>query len=305
MARKRSRRHTLGTGLTSWLDRHATLLLLAPGVLLIGLVVVYPLGYSMWVSVVDYDVSPVHSWVGTRNYRNVVEYTSFPQALARTAWLSAAAVLLEVVLGCLLALAVASGGRWRRRLVPLLVLPVFASAVTAGLFWRLLFDGEGPANFLAGQVLRRSFDDDWLSSPWLTWTGIVLADAWQWTPIVFLIVYAGLHTIPRELHEAADLDGATPARSFAFVTLPLVAPFVALALLLRLADAMKLFDVPAIFGGTREDTETAALYLYGEGFTYFHLGLAAAGSWLLVGAIALAAAPLVVLVVRQRAQWAA
>lgn len=304
MAREQSRPNILGPGLASRLDRHATLLLLAPSVLLIGVVVAYPLGYSVWVSVVDYDVSPVHPWVGARNFHRVLAYTDFPQALARTAWLSTAAVLVEVVLGFLLALAVAGGGRWRRRLVPLLILPVFASAVTAGLFWRLVFDGDGPLNFLAGQALRRSFDDDWLSSAWLTWSGMVVADAWQWTPIVFLIVYAGLHTIPREIHEAADLDGATPARAFVFVTLPLVAPFVALAVLLRLTDAMKLFDVPAIFGGTREETETAALYLYGEGFTYFHLGLAEAGSWLLVGAIALAAAPLVVLIAKQRAQWA-
>jgi ABC-type sugar transport system permease subunit len=67
---------------------------------------------------------------------------------------------------------------------------------------------------------------------------------------------------------------------------------------------MKLFVVPAIFGGSREETEKATLYLYEQGFTYFHRGLAAAGSWLVVGAIALAAAPLIVLIVRQRAQWA-
>jgi multiple sugar transport system permease protein len=303
VAGKRPHERTVGPGLASRLDRHATLLLLAPSMLVIGVAVVYPLGYSLWVSVVDYDVSPVHSWVGIRNYQRVVEFTSFPQALARTAWLSAAAVLLEVALGLLLALAVASGGRWRRRLVPLLVLPLFASAVAAGLFWRLLLDGDGPVSFVAEQLLQRPFDEDWLSNPWLTWSGIVLADAWQWTPIVFLVVYAGLRTIPPELHEAAGLDGATATRSFTFVTLPLVAPFVALALLLRLADAMKMFDVPAIFGGTREETETVALYLYGEGFTYFHLGLAAAGSWLFVGAVAVAAAPLVVLIVRQRAQW--
>jgi ABC-type sugar transport system permease subunit len=145
--------------------------------------------------------------------------------------------------GLLLALSVASGGRWRRRLIPLLVLPAVASAVTAGLLWRLFLDAPaGPVGFLLGQA-GVPVSDDWLASTWLTYAGIVLADAWQWTPVVFLILYAGLRTIPSELYEAADLDGATPGRSFAFVTLPLLAPFAALAVLLRLVDGMKLFDV--------------------------------------------------------------
>ena len=293
-----------GTRLSRWADRHSPFFLLAPLVLVVAAVVVYPLGYSLWVSLVDYD-SAVQEWVGLRHYRAVVEYSAFPAALLRTAGLCCAAVAIEFTLGLLLALSVASGGSWRRKLIPLLLLPAVAGGVTAGLFWRVFLDaGAGPANFLLGEALGRPVTIDWLSNTWLTYAGIVLADAWQWTPIVFLILYAGLRTIPSELYEAADLDGATPSRSFVFVTLPLLAPFAVLALLLRFVDGMKLFDVPVIFGGKSEGTETAALYLYGQGFTSFHLGFASAGSWLFVLAIAIIACPLLVLVFRPRWRWA-
>src|SRR5207253_1193130 len=101
-----------GAGMiATFADRHARVLLLAPALLAIGVVVLYPLGYSLWASFVDYDIAPTHSWVGLRNYRNVVEFSSGPQALERTLGLCAAAVLLEFALGFLLALSVAAGGR--------------------------------------------------------------------------------------------------------------------------------------------------------------------------------------------------
>jgi multiple sugar transport system permease protein len=287
-----------------WLDRHAGLLLLAPAVIVIVAVVLYPLAYSLWASFVDYDV-PAHPWIGLRNYRNIVEFSAGPGALARTFGLCGTAVMLEFVLGFLLALSIASGGRWRSRLIPVLVLPIFAGSVAAGLFWRLFLDAEiGPVNFILGELVGHPVTLDWTSSTWLTYLGIVLADAWQWTPIIFVIMLAALRTIPRELYEAADLDGASPRKAFVFVTLPLLTPVALLVLMLRLLDAVKLFDVPLIFGGSSEATETAAVYLYREGFTFFHFGYASAGSWLFVAAIALAAGPLVYLLLRPRAAWA-
>ena len=147
-----------GTRLSRWADRHSPFFLLAPLVLVVAAVVVYPLAYSLWVSLVDYD-SAVQEWVGLRHYRAVVEYSAFPAALLRTASLCCAAVAIEFTLGLLLALSVASGGSWRRKLIPLLLLPAVAGGVTAGLFWRLFLDaGAGPARLPARRGTRAAGD---------------------------------------------------------------------------------------------------------------------------------------------------
>ena len=268
---------------TAWADRHARVLLIAPAVAAVAVVVLYPLGYSLWASFVDEITFPGYGWAGLTNYRNVVEDADARAALAHTAILCGAAVAFELVIGLLLALSVSTGRAWRRTLIPLLVLPMFASSVTAGQFWRLLLDPHrGPVDFLLGKLIGHHVAIDWSAQTAWTYAGIVFADAWQWTPIVFLILFAGLRLIPAELYEAAAMDGATAWQSFRAITAPLLAPVVLLALTLRLVDATKLFDVPFVFGGKAAQTQTASLYLYHQGFTNFFYSYAAAGSWLFV-----------------------
>jgi multiple sugar transport system permease protein len=274
-----------------WADRHGRLLLIAPALLVVAAVVLYPLGYSIWASFVDEISFPDHHWAGLANYRNVVEDSAAQAALAHTAILCGAAVALELVIGLLLALSVSTGRAWRRMLIPLLVLPMFASSVTAGQFWHLLLDPTyGPVDFLLGKFVGHQVAIDWSARTTWTYAGIVLADAWQWTPLVFLILFAGLRLIPSELYEAAAIDGATAWQSFRSITAPLLAPVVLLALTLRLVDATKLFDVPFVFsGGQPTSAETASLYLYHQGFVDFFYSFAAAGSWLFVLVVAAAA----------------
>jgi multiple sugar transport system permease protein len=117
--------------------------------------------------------------------------------------------------------------------------------------------------------------------PWL-YLVLILADVWQWTPFMFVILLAGLAAIPDTLYEAADLDGAKPRQAFTFVTLPLLLPIILIAVTFRLIDAAKLFDI--IFsltrGGPGTDTYTTSYFLYQQGFEFFHLGQATAGAWM-------------------------
>jgi multiple sugar transport system permease protein len=268
-------------------------LVIAPAFAAVAAVVLYPLGYSLWASFVDEITFPGYRWAGLTNYRNVVEDADARAALAHTGVLCGAAVTFELVVGLLLALSVSSGRAWRRALIPLLVLPMFASSVTAGQFWRLLLDPTyGPVDFLFGKLIGHHVAVDWSAQTAWTYAGIVLADAWQWTPIVFIILLAGLRLIPAELYEAAAIDGATPWQSFRSITVPLLAPVALLAVTLRLVDATKLFDVPFIFGGQEKPTQTASLYLYHQGFTDFFYSFAAAGSWLFVLIVAAVATAL-------------
>jgi multiple sugar transport system permease protein len=268
-----------------WLDRHIRWLLVLPAVLLVLALTIFPLGFSMWVNFVQFDfsISEEHPWVGLDNFRTVLEDAIFRRSVWLTAFLAGTAVLIELALGLLLALAMVRPFRGRRVLMTLFVIPLFISPVIVGGFFDLFLRRPfGPTNWLLGKLLGHPVTIDFtLESPW-TYISILVADAWQWTPFMFVILLAGLAAISEELYEAADLDGAKPRQAFFFVTLPLLTPIILVAVTFRFIDAAKLFDI--IFsltrGGPGTDTYTTSYYLYQQGFEFFHLGQGTAGSWL-------------------------
>ena len=271
---------------SSWVDRHIRLILVAPAIALILLLTVFPLGYSVWVNFVNFDFTiPGHAWVGLDNFRSVWEDPVARRALWVTIWLSAACVAFELVLGMLLALAMVRQFRGRRVLTTLFVIPLFISPVIVGTFFSLILTQPfGPTNYLLGKLLGHPVTIDFTNdSPWV-YISIILADAWQWTPFMFVILLAGLTSISDELYQAADLDGAKPRQAFFFVTLPLLLPIALVAITFRLVDSMKLFDLIYVLtrGGPGTDTYTASYYLYEQGFQLFHLGQGTAGSWMLM-----------------------
>ena len=132
------------------------------------------------------------------------------------------------------------------------------------------------------ELLGRPVAISWVGEvPWV-YISIVVADVWQWTPFMFVILLAGLAAIPPHLYEAAELDGVGALQTFCYVTLPQLAPIILLALTLRLLDAVKLFDVIFMLtgGGPGTATYTTSFYLYQIGFQQFHLSMATAGSWM-------------------------
>jgi multiple sugar transport system permease protein len=268
------------------MDRNMRFLLVAPAVLLILLLTIYPLVYSLWVDFVNYDVSlPGHAWVGLDNFKAVWSDPIARHALVVTLELSFSCVAVELVLGLLLALAMVRSFRGRRWFMTLFVMPLFVSPVVVGTFFSLILTQPfGPTNYLLGQLLGHPVTVDFTNNtPWVYFS-IILADAWQWTPFMFVILLAGLTSISDELYQAADLDGAKPRQSFFFITLPLLLPIALLAITFRLVDALKLFDVIFVLtrGGPGTDTYTASYYLYEQGFQFFHIGQGTAGSWMLM-----------------------
>jgi multiple sugar transport system permease protein len=271
---------------SSLFDEHIRWVLVAPAVLLILFMTIYPLGYSMWVNFVNYDFAiPGHRWVALDNFKTVWDDPIARHALWVTLGLSVACVAVELVLGFLLALAMLRAFVGRRVLMVLFVVPLFMSPVIIGSFFALILTRPyGPTNYLLGKLLGHAINIDFTNDhPWY-YISIVLADAWQWTPFMFVILLAGLASISDQLYEAAEIDGATPRQSFFFVTLPLLAPIVLLAVTFRLIDSMKLFDVIYVLtkGGPGTSTYTLSYYLYEQGFQLFHLGDGTAGSWMFV-----------------------
>lgn len=282
---------------SSLLDRNIRWALVTPAVLLILFMTIYPLGYSMWVNFVNYDFAiPGHAWIGLDNFKLVWNDPIARHALWVTLGLAGAAVAVELALGLLLALAMVRSFRGRRLLMVLFVVPLFMSPVIVGTFFSLILTRPfGPTNYLLGKLLGHAVNIDFTNDrPWY-YISIVLADAWQWTPFMFVILLAGLSSISDQLYEAAEIDGAKPRQSFFFVTLPLLAPIVVLAVTFRLIDSLKFFDVIFVLtrGGPGTSTYTLSYYLYQEGFELFHLGQGTAGAWMFVVLIALVASWLV------------
>ncbi len=269
---------------SAWFERHFKWLVVAPAALLILVLSIYPLVFSIWVAFVNYDFQiPGHAFVGLGNFEQIVDDPLALSSLVTTVLLSLADVAVEFVLGLGLALIMVKSFRGRGVIMSILIVPLFISPVIVGQSWAMFLQRPfGPADFLLSQLFGHPVTISWLTeAPW-TYVAVVVADTWQWTPFMFVILLAGLASISPHLYEAAELDGVSPFQAFRFVTLPQLAPIIWLAITFRLLDAVKLFDVIFMLtgGGPGSSTYTTSFYLYQIGFQQFHLSEATAGSWM-------------------------
>jgi multiple sugar transport system permease protein len=225
--------------------------MVAPAVATILLVALFPLSWTVWESLHLHDLRMPwlgQPFVGLENYADVLGDRRFWGAMGHTLWFAVASVSLELVLGCVLALAMNRTFRGRALVRASILIPWAIPTVVAALVWRFMFEGlEG-----------------WLTHDVLAWVPVILADVWKTTPFVALLLLAGLQGIDPALYEAARIDGASPWRQFRFVTLPLLAPAILVALIFRTLDAFRVFDLIYVLtgGGPGTATEPIALYTF-------------------------------------------
>jgi multiple sugar transport system permease protein len=259
-------------------------LLVAPAALLILAISVYPLLFSIWVLFVNYDFQiPGHAFVGLKNFRQVIVDPVARYSLWVTAALTLANVTIEFLLGLAIAMAMTNTFRGRGLLISVLIVPLFISPVIVGQAWALLLQRPfGPTNYLLGLLVGQDVTINWLTQWPYNFMALVLADVWQWTPFMFVILLAGLTAIPPHVYEAAELDGVGRWQTFWYITVPYIAPMMLLAVTFRLLDAIRLFDTIFIMtgGGPGTQTYSVSYYLYTIGFTQFHLSRATAGAWI-------------------------
>jgi multiple sugar transport system permease protein len=259
-------------------------LLVTPAALLILALSIYPLVFSIWVLFVNYDFQiPGHAFVGLKNFRQVVSDPVARYSLWVTVWLTAACVAIEFLLGLALAMAMVATFRGRGVLISILIVPLFISPVIVGQAWALLLQRPfGPTNYILGLIVGQEVGINWLTQWPFNFLALILADVWQWTPFMFVILLAGLTSVPAHVYEAAELDGVGRWQVFWYITVPYIAPMMLLAVTFRLLDAIRLFDTIFIMtgGGPGTQTYTASYYLYTIGFTQFHLSRATAGAWI-------------------------
>lgn len=268
------------------------LLLLAPALALFALLTLYPLARVVLLSFTATDHGFADArFVGLDNFVELWEGRGFRRAAWNTVVFALMATIAEVLLGLALALLLDRAFRGRRLVTLVLLAPYVLSTVVVGAIWRAWFHYD--LGFLNATLRSLGLAGlPWLFDPTLALPAIALADIWQATPFCFLILYAGLRSIPPELHEAARVDGAGAWRRFRDVTLPLLAPYLLVAALMRTLDSFKLFDkVYAMTGGGPGNaTETLSMHVHRLAFRFFDIGMASAAALVMVAFAGLLAA---------------
>ena len=265
--------------------RHLLLpyVLIAPAIAVLLALSIYPLVYSVTVSLQQETAAGVR-W-GLGNFARLLNDSFFLTAMAHTFVYAAAALTCEFLLGLGLALLLNTQMRGRGFFRASLLVPMMLPPVVAGVVWRLLLNPNfGAINGTLKQIGIETESLTWTASPTLAMLSVIAVDVWQWTPFVFLVLLAGLQAIPQEPYEAALIDGSTRWQTFRHVTLPLLKPAILIVLLLRTMDLLRVFDQIFILteGGPGFATETISLYIYRTAFRFFDFGYAAAMSFVLL-----------------------
>jgi multiple sugar transport system permease protein len=259
-------------------------LFIAPALTLSTLVMLYPLVYSLWLSTQRYSLKRPgeFTFVGARNYLNVLDDSVFWTSLGNTSMYVLGAVTLEFFLGFGLALLLNRGGRGQGALRTSFLIPIVLTPVVAALIATYMLNVDfGIINYLLGrQVL-------WLGDPQWAMVSIILLDVWRTTPFVFLVLLAGLQSIPTERYEAAALDGAGRLAAFRYITVRHLRTLIMIVLIIRVMDVFREFDTPFVLtgGGPGTTTEMLALYTYRVGFKFLDMGYAAALSFAMLSIV--------------------
>ena len=281
------------------LDRALPYLLLAPAVLLVFAVLVYPLWDGLQASTQFYRFGKPVREVGLDNYKDLWSDPQFRNALWVTLRFVGLAVAIETVLGLLLALFCVRELRGVRFLRTTLIVPMVITPVVVAIVFRLIYATD--AGMLTAVSERLGGDPvQILSDPTKAFLGLVALDVWEWTPLMFLIILAGLQSLPVEPFEAAKVDGASAWRTFWDHTLPMLRPVLAIAIVLRTIDAFGTFDQVFVLtrGGPGEATRLVSIFGYDTAFKFQLVGYASA-MFVTVGVMVLAFAVFAVRMLRR------
>ncbi|MBP1703815.1 MAG: binding-protein-dependent transport system inner rane component [Chloroflexi bacterium] len=268
-------------------DRILAAVLLAPALLIIAVVTIYPLLHSFWISLHAWNLMKPkegNPFVGLDNYINTLTDPIFLDSLRVTIIFTIAAVVIEISLAMGIALILNRKFIGRGLVRMLALLPWAVPAVVNGIMWKWILNPSYGA--LNGLLYSLGLIDEyviWLGSPELALAMVVVADLWKETPFIMLLLLAALQTIPKDLYEAATVDGANVVQSFFRITLPLIQPVLFVAIALRTIWALKSFDLiyTLTAGGPSNGTSVVGYYTYIKSFVSLQLGRGAAVAYIM------------------------
>jgi multiple sugar transport system permease protein len=278
------------TGVLGWMlspERRGPLLI-APAVVTLFLVNIFPLMWSFGLSFFEYKANRIAAPVfkGVDNYASVLTDRDIWERFQHTATIVVGSVAVQLVIGFLLALLFAREFPLRRYLLMLVLAPMMLSLSAVGVFFKLFYD---PTLGFISRLISLFTHGTYviLSTPTRATIAIVIADAWMWSPFVMLLVLAGLVSVPKYLYEAAEIDRAGWWRRFTTITFPYIRSLLLLALLFRTIETFKIFDVVYILteGGPGSSTETVSVYVFRLAFQFFRTSLASALGYIMLFAV--------------------
>jgi len=273
-----------------------------PAAVVVAVVILFPWVFTLFMSVHDWKVSGATPFVGSANYAKMLVDERFQSAILRTLVFTAASVVAPVLLGVWAAVCFAANFPLRGVARTIFVLPMMATPVAIALVWTMMFHPQlGVLNYLLSLVgLPQSA---WVYDSATVIPTLVMVETWQWTPLVMLIVLGGIASLPADPYEAATLDGANAWQMFRHITFPLAWPFIVVASVIRMIDALKAFDTIYVItlGGPGTSSETLNILLYQTAFAYYDLGYGSA--MVVIFFVLILLISLLLLHVRQRQAW--
>ena len=289
----------------AWPDRYWRWLLLAPALAVLAMLTLLPIAQLVVMSVHDIVWRGGGSqwrFVGAANYRDLADDRLFGAGIVNTAVFAAVGVSIQMVLGFFLALFTSKTLRGQIVYRTLFLLPILVPGIVIGAIWKLMYNVDfGVINQVAG--LLGIPPHDWLGEKSLALGSIIAVNVWHWTPFCFLLLLAGLESLPQDVYEAARVDGASPWQELVHVTLPMMLPTIVVTLIFRLIVAFKVFDEVYLLtgGGPGTATEVVSFSVYRRFFTEDRAGYGSALSIVTLFAMALAIVLAVTAVQRRRA----
>lgn len=261
-------------------DRRILWIFLSPALVILLFANVYPVCYALYMSFFDFNRNipgAVPEFYGIRNFIEILTDTRVINAIIRTVVFVGATVVVELALGMIIAVLITQKLRGMEYLRGFFLVPMMMTPVVAGTLWRTLFNTSyGPINYFLG--LLKIPQVEWLSNPNSALPSIMMVEVWEATPVIIFILAAGIQSLPVDIYKQAQVDGASAWYSFRRITLPLLKPVIAVALLLRIMDAFKVFDTIYVmtWGGPGTTTELISMYIYQTGLKYLKIGKASA-----------------------------
>jgi multiple sugar transport system permease protein len=260
--------------------------LIAPAVIVLLLISIYPLLYSLNLSFRDFNYIRPHlgkPFIGLLNYKEILTSSQFYNDFWVTVKFVVGSVFFSVLFGLVLALLLNRTFRWLRVIRALILLPMITAPVVVALIWRWLLNPElGLVGYLMGVIGMEP--QAWLTRSSTALPALVWIDAWEWAPYCFLIIFAALQSLPDEPYEAALVDGAGYWQTLFYITLPQLKPIIIIVIVLRTLVTIKIYDLIYILtaGGPGISTESLVMYVYKNIFVFNDMGKATASSFIVL-----------------------
>ncbi len=259
-----------------WVDDHLKWLMTLPAVLILFSLTFYPLLRALQMSTQAFRAVGTE-YVGFQNYVNLLSDQAFIDSLKVTAEFVLLAVGIEFILGFAIALLLNKKLKLRGLWQTLILIPMIISPTVIGLIWRLMYAPNGLLDFMATPFTGGA-NVGWISETNIALYSVILTDIWQWTPLVVLVLFAGLQSVPDDISEAAIMDGASRTQRFLHITLPYLTSLIVLVLIIRVVDALRVFAKVFILtrGGPASSTNVISMEMYRTAFRFNNFGEAAA-----------------------------